>query len=581
MQLVKVYSNKESFRTVNFQLNKPNFILAKQKNVNLNESGKTYNGVGKSLLVRIIHFCLGASTKDYSSFCSKLSGWEFSLDFKVGIKNYTATRRVDEPDKILFENELIGLDKFKNRMEKICFLIPENTAYLSFRSLIPFFIRPKKASYIDCMKPGKTGSEYQSLLYNSFLIGLDINLAEKKYNLKKEQERIKKLEKNFREDSLLKDFFTGNKDIKLALVELDEEIEKNERNLKNFQVADNYQEIQNKADEVEQNLFNINNEIILLSNSIRSIESSLQVKPTMSKNEIETIYEEASISFSDSLKKTLGEVEEFYKKLVENRIRRLSEQKNEFTLQLNKKIEESVSLKKILDELLMYLGNHQALDLFVSMSNKIGNLKAEKENLDRYQVLQAEYKKKARQIEKDMIEISELTDQYLQEIEESTNNIRIFFRTLSKEFYPNSVAGLTIITNDGENQLAFNIDPRIESDGSDGISNVKLFCYDLTLLFFGRNHSIDMIFHDSRLFDGVDERQKAVMFKIIHKYFDNNKKQYNATINQNQLNEIKGLLSEEEYVEIIEKNIILTLTDENDDEKILGVKIDLDEKVDI
>jgi uncharacterized protein YydD (DUF2326 family) len=72
-------------------------------------------------------------------------------------------------------------------MENLCFSIPEDTAYLSFRSLIPFFIRPKKESYVDCKKPGKTGSEYQTLLYNSFLLGLDINLVEKKYKLRKEQ----------------------------------------------------------------------------------------------------------------------------------------------------------------------------------------------------------------------------------------------------------------------------------------------------------------------------------------------------------------------------------------------------------
>ncbi len=82
MQLIKVYSNKKSFKTVNFNLTGPNFIIAKQKYPDSNEKGKTYNGVGKSLLVRIIHFCLGASIKDYTSFCEKLSGWEFKRGFR-------------------------------------------------------------------------------------------------------------------------------------------------------------------------------------------------------------------------------------------------------------------------------------------------------------------------------------------------------------------------------------------------------------------------------------------------------------------------------------------------------------------
>ena len=578
MQLVKVYANKSSFKTVEFNQNKPNFIIAKQKNPGASESGKTYNGVGKSLLVRIIHYCLGASLREYKNFCDKLIGWEFSLDFKIGIKNYTCTRSVEEPNKIFFENELISVDKFKKKMETICFSIPENSSFLSFRSLIPFFIRPKKASYVDCMKPGKTGSEYQILLYNSFLIGLDIVLANRKYKLRKEQERIRKLEKNFKEDSLLKDFFTGNKDVALTLIDLNEKINKLEIDLKKFQVADDYHDIQKEADLIEHKVFDINNEIAFITNSIRNIENSLNIKATMSSSDIETVYNEANIFFSENIKKTLKEVDEFYSKLIENRIRRLSEHKNNYNIQLQEKTEKSEKLKKKLDDLLKYLGEHQALDIFISLSNKVAELKSEKENLEKYQVLQTEYKKQERQTEKDMIDLSELTDKYLSEIAGSTRNIRNYFRELSKVFYPDSVSGLTITTNEGENQLAFNIDPRIESDGSDGISNVKLFCYDLSLLFKGKNHNINFIFHDSRLFDGVDERQKTLMFKMIYDYFLDSDKQYISTVNQNQINEIKSLLTPSEFQNIIEENIILILTDENDSEKLLGIKVDIGDK---
>ncbi|MGC9350833.1 MAG: hypothetical protein ACP5D3_02485 [Sulfurovum sp.] len=51
--------------------------------------------------------------------------------------------------------------------------------------------------------------------------------------------------------------------------------------------------------------------------------------------------------------------------------------------------------------------------------------------------------------------------------------------------------------------------------------------------------------------------------------------QYIATVNQNQLNEVKSILTEQEYQEIIEQNTILTLTDEDDSEKLLGVKVDV------
>jgi len=85
MQLIKVYSNQETFKTVQFNKTGMSFIVAKQKDPGASERehGATYNGVGKSLLVRIIHFCLGASTKDYRVFCEKLPGWIFYTEFEI------------------------------------------------------------------------------------------------------------------------------------------------------------------------------------------------------------------------------------------------------------------------------------------------------------------------------------------------------------------------------------------------------------------------------------------------------------------------------------------------------------------
>ncbi len=575
MQLLKVYSNKSSFRTVEFRLDRPNFIAAKQKNPGSNDDGKTYNGVGKTLLVRIIHFCLGASTGDYKVFCEKLHGWEFSLDFKIGNINYTAKRKTNEPQKILLNDEEFSLKKFNEKMGRSCFSIPDKIDFLSFRSLLPFFIRPKKGSYVDCKKPGKTGGEYQTMLYNSFLIGLDISLAEKKYSIRKEQERIRQLEKNFKEDSLLRDFFLGNRDVSLTLADIDEKIHKLEKDLRKFQVAEDYHEIQKEADRVERELFEINNEISIIKSNIDSIENGLKITPAMSNSSLEAVYSEVNVLFPDTVKKTLSEINEFYSKLVSNRIRRLSEQKNQLQISLVEKNEKSNLLKRKLDDLLKYLGEHQALDLFITLSQKVSSLKSEKENLEKYQVLQSEYKSKDRQTGKEMIELSEITDKYLLEIESTAKPVKDYFRSLVKLFYPQSAAGLTIKTNEGENQLIFNIDPKIESDASDGISNVKLFCYDLSILNEGKNHNIEFIFHDSRLYDGVDERQKTTMFKIINDTFSGKGKQYISTINQNQLNEIKANISEREYKEIIEANTILSLTDDSDSEKLLGIKVDI------
>jgi uncharacterized protein YydD (DUF2326 family) len=578
MRLIKVYSNKATFRTVEFNRTGLSFILAKQKNPGASEKGKTYNGVGKSLLVRIIHFCLGASSKSYEIFCEKLSGWEFFVDFEIGDNKYRAGRVTDEHNKIILNNEKMSIDKFNNKLKILCFDIPDDVKFLSFRSLLPFFIRPKKQSYFEYSKPGKTGSDYQAMLYNAFLFGLDVDLAQKKLIIKKEQNRIKELEKNFKKDSLLRDFFTGNKDAALTLVDLEEQIKRLDDDLSNFKVAEDYNEVQLEADKVEKELFTLNNSVIMLQNNIENITKSLKLSPDMNNVDIKNIYSESKIHFPKNMSKTLDELEIFYEKLISNRKRRLLEQQNKLKLEQQDKKAGVEKLQRELDKLMKYLGEHQALDLFVSLSNKSAELKARRDSLKKYQELQSEYKTKERQIEKNLLELTELTENYLKEIEPDTVELRNYFRSLAKIFYPNSVAGLTIDNNDGNNQLRYTIDAKIESDASDGINNVKIFCYDLTMLFKGYNHKINFIFHDSRLFDGTDERQKTDMFKTVYQKFAGVDKQYIATVNQNQLDEIRKHVTDEEYKNIITQNTVLTLTDESHSEKLLGIKIDLPEE---
>jgi uncharacterized protein YydD (DUF2326 family) len=580
MQLIKVYANKNTFRPVEFNPAGLSFIVARQKNPGASEDGKTYNGVGKSLLVRIVNFCLGAKADGYKSFCEKLPDWEFFIDFRINVHRFTARRSTNDPKKIFLNNEECTINKFTEKLQKLCFVIPEEVSYLSFRSLLPFFLRPTLESYADCMKPVKTGNEYQALVYNAFLLGLDVNLAQRKFKLRKEQERIRDLEKAFRDDSLLHDFFMGNRDISLTLDDLNDNIAQMENNLSKFKVADDYYDVQKEADIIEKELFDINNDIIIIQNNIENIETSISINssPTMSVFELEKIYNEAKILFPENIKKTLNDISAFYTDLIANRKRRLLEQKNKLDIELENKLKESYRLRKRLNDSMKYLGEHQALDLFLSLGQKCESLKQEKDNLLKYQNMQTEYKAKDLQTKKEFLGLLEDINSYLLEIEETTKGSKEYFRQLAKRFYPQSSVGLTIRANEGENQLAFSIEPKIESDASDGINKVKLFCYDLALLFEGKNHTINFIFHDSRLYDSIDERQKAELFRILFENFRHAEKQYIASVNQNQLNEIRSILSADEYKSIIDDNTVLTLTDDSDAEKLLGIKVDIGNK---
>lgn len=223
---------------------------------------------------------------------------------------------------------------------------------------------------------------------------MDVFLAQKKASIKKERDRIKELESNFKNDTLLRDFFTGDKDVMLTLVDLEERIKKLDEDLSGFKVAEDYNEVQIEADRIERQLFSLNSKLILIQNNIDKIDESLKIEPNMSKDDVKSVYEEANIHFSENLLKTLDELENFYDKLITNRKKRLLEQKNKLISDKESKTEVVKRLQKELDRLMKYLGDHQALDVFVALSNKSAELKTQRDNLKNIKIYRQSIRKR-------------------------------------------------------------------------------------------------------------------------------------------------------------------------------------------
>ena len=143
------------------------------------------------------------------------------------------------------------------------------------------------------------------------------------------------------------------------------------------------------------------------------------------------------------------------------------------------------------------------------------------------------------------------------------------FIYLAKKFYENKKSALLIKNNDKENLQRFNIDARIDSDGSDGIKEVKIFCFDWILLNSNKIKQ-GFIYHDSLLIANVELRQKEILFDLANQLCIQNNKQYIININFDQI-----LGFDDKIINLINKNTILTLTDKSVKEKLLGIEVDL------
>lgn len=572
MQLISLTANQASFKPVFFKNQTGlNFIVADKTEIT-DGKNKTVNGVGKSLLIAIVHFCLGSRPK--STFISSLPDWEFSLTFIVNGKQYASVRDTQNQNKIILNGDTLSVANFNKKFGEELFDV-DGTKELTFRSLLPFFIRPRRGSYLSFKDPNTSKKDYQILITNSFLLGLDIRLVEKKFELKKEKDRIKNLIKELKQDTLLKGFFTENTDVSLEEQELDEKIYRLEKDLASFQIAEDYYDIKKEADALKRRIDKIQNHIVLLENQLISIEESRKLHPDIKKDSIERIYKEASVIINESALKHLEDLERFYSHLTTNREKRLLDQKRELLKEIENISAEEDVLKKKFNDHLKYLDTHQALDVFVQLTNSLSDLKSKSKSLKQYDELIKEYHQAKNKVDIDFIEATEAAELYLDDYAEIIKKLRDFFRELSKRFYPDATAGLTINNNSSENQIRFDFDAKIQADSSDGINSIKLFCYDLTLLLKGHGHRMNVLFHDSRLLDGVDPRQSAELFRILKEYILTNNKQYILTVNQNQLDEIKQHLEPDEYTFIIDKNITHHLKDDSPSNKLLGIQVDM------
>ncbi len=118
-------------------------------------------------------------------------------------------------------------------------------------------------------------------------------------------------------------------------------------------------------------------------------------------------------------------------------------------------------------------------------------------------------------------------------------------------------------------QTGYKFHIAIERSKSEGIGNMKVFCYDLMLaeLWSENKYSPGFLIHDSTIFDGVDERQRALALELAKKESEGRGFQYICMLNSDMLP--VGDFSKDFD---IQKSVRLRLTDATDNGGLLGIR---------
>ncbi len=115
----------------------------------------------------------------------------------------------------------------------------------------------------------------------------------------------------------------------------------------------------------------------------------------------------------------------------------------------------------------------------------------------------------------------------------------------------------------------YSFDVEIERSGSQGIGNMKVFCYDLTLtqLWSRRQPSPGLLIHDSTIFADVDERQTALALELAAREADSCGFQYICMLNSD-------AVPTDEFSQgfSLDPSVRLRLTDDTERGGLLGMR---------
>ncbi|MFG3661499.1 DUF2326 domain-containing protein [Streptomyces sp. NPDC047706] len=547
LKIRKVGANKDSFREVSFE-DGLNLIVAERSAASSDRDSR--NGVGKSTLVEIIHFCLGSSVTQ-KNVIHQLRGdeWEFSLDLEYGFSSFTVRRSLDKPTVVTLTNSArdlpsmdaakvslngdieISVKSWKEILGEICFNLSEETTAEkyspTFRALISYFARSGRDAYLDPFTTSRQIRSYQKQVYNAFLVGLNWRHASEWQVLKDQEKKVRVPS----QDS------TVHKRSTLAALENEQvRLLADQQRLRNqvahFRVVPEYAAVQEQTQHLTTEMRELVNESSILKQKIARYEEQMSAESPGDLNRVKDIYSEAGLLFPDNVSRELTDVIRFHNEVtghrreyLQNEVARLRARASEISTTLNDLDSQRADLIRMLNEggAVEDLGQLQfRLGRTQERLEEIGKRIAELESSAAEEATVASGRQAL--LSRALLDRAERRPKW--------SSVTSKFVEVTQYLY-----GQPGEINFGLNDNGFVFETKMQRRGSNGVDLMSIYSYDIALAQVWQRAMVSpgFLLHDSLLFEGVDERQIALALDFGKQACEQLDFQYIALINSDNL----------------------------------------------
>jgi len=551
-----ITSDLPSFKTLTFGPGL-NILLADKSRTATDRHSR--NGAGKTSLIELIHFLLGADCRKDSIFrADPLKDRSFRMTLDLDHRAVTVTRSGATPAKLLLDGDLPGwpwhshlmptdrVDRYsisnehwKALLGHLWFGLPvDEDADTSgpfkptFRSLFSYFVRRQASGgFLGVERQAEKQQTWDQQIAISYLLGLDWRLPRQFQELRGQEKLVRELGRAGKAGELGR-FFGRAADLRTRLTVTEARAQEFRERLRTFHVVPEYADLEREAAAITQEIANLNNDNVVDRDLLIQLRESLDGEDAPGIQQVEKLYAEAGVVLPDLVSRRIHEVEDFHRAVVQNRRAHLSAEIQSAEDRIREREQHIVDRDRRRVQLMAILQEGGALEHYVALREELGRLEAEVEGLR--QRLELAERLESTRAELD-VEKASLVRALRNDLHERDGAIRhaiLTFENLSKSLYENA-GSLSI----GDSPHGPTFEVQIQGQRSKGITNMQIFCFDLMLIVLGqeRQRSPGFLVHDSHLFDGVDERQIANALQVGARLAEQHGFQYIVTLNSDVL----------------------------------------------
>lgn len=563
----EIRSDIPGFKTVRLE---PGFNLILAERAESADDRDTRNGAGKSTLVEIIHFCLGSRvTKGKGLRHPTIDGATYSIDLVLNGEFVSVSRSTTSSGTVTIEGEVsewplhpvplvpdgpptLRIEEWKTVLGTLMFGLPlvdaEGGYRPTFRSLVSYFVRRGKEAFLSPFEHNRKQATWDKQINNAYLLGLAWEYAAEWQELKDRRDLIDELKKAAR-GGIVSGILGSLGDLEASKVRLEEKARQQQDRLRSFQVHEDYRQIEDEVNNLTKSIHQFTNESLEAKELADYYRTNLAQEQPPGGLEIERLYSEAQIVLPESVLRQLSEVRAFHETLIRNRqtflrseIERFEAEVKELDAEKSRAINERAKRLRVLE-------THGALEEYTQLQERYSETVGLLNDLERRirAVREMEEGKSELKISLATLERRARAD-FDERRQQRDRAIAIF--NSNSEFLYNAPGKLLIdITPTG-----YSFGVQIEREASDGINNMKIFCYDLMLaqLWGTLEKNPGFMIHDSIIFDGVDERQRALALELALQRARNSGFQYICMMNSDATAglEFQGEMELDSYVRL-------------------------------